>query len=126
MGSSCCALAQARQLLQEALRAEENSSKALCLLGSVETSLRNYRAARKHFEAGQRADASNVVLTGAWARMEALAGNMERARELFQAADAHSNDNLVLLQACHSCPLDSVLPHSTKTFPYKGSPTDLH
>lgn len=92
---------QARQLLQEALRAEPENSRGLCLLGTVDTALGEFSIARKHFEAGLRADAGNVVLMGAWARMEALAGNMDRARELFRSADVQSKgNNIILLQAC--------------------------
>ena len=84
--------------MQEAQRAEPASSKALCLLGVVDTALGEYAVARKHFRAGEEADPSNVVLLGAWARMEALAGDLARAQALFQAAYAQNPDNIVLLQ----------------------------
>jgi cytochrome c-type biogenesis protein CcmH/NrfG len=90
---------QARQLLQEALRADPGSSKALCLLGCVEGGLRNHAAARAHFAAGADVDPQNAVLLGAWARMEAAAGDLPRAEQLFGAALALNPANIVLLQA---------------------------
>lgn len=103
--------AQARQLLQEALRADAGSSKALCLLGCVEGGLRNHAAARAHFGAGAEADPANAVLLGAWARMEAGAGDLPRAEQLFGAALALNPDNIVLLQVC----LFSLLPRLSLT-----------
>lgn len=92
-------LVQARQLVQEALRAQPGESKALCLLGCVEADLGDTATARKHFQAGLAAEPANLVLLGAWARAEALAGCLDRARELFETAYARKPDNIVLLQA---------------------------
>lgn len=91
---------QARQLMLEALREQPNESKALCLLACVEAELGDTVTARKHFQAGLTAEPENLVLQGAWARFEAAAGCLDRARELFQTAYARNRNNIVLLQAC--------------------------
>ena len=84
-------------MAKEALKADPGNSKSLALLGTIETGLKNYKAARKHFRAGHGASPKDNKLLGAWARMEAECGNIKHARKLFQQA-YDLGENIVLLQ----------------------------
>jgi tetratricopeptide (TPR) repeat protein len=97
---------QAQELAREALTCDPANSKTLLRLGTIEASLKDVEAARKHFKAAHEIDSSDESLLGAWGRLEAQCGNIEQARSLFQQALSLREDNVVALQVgglhCHT------------------------
>ena len=91
-------MVQAHQIAKEALGAEPSKSKALALMGTIEVSLKRFRAAREHFRAGHDLCRDDATILGAWARMEAQCGNINQARQLFQQAYDLGESNIILLQ----------------------------
>ena len=89
---------------------------ASCMVGSCDV-----KRLRRDCDGACVAPALAVVLLGAWARMEALAGDMQRAEELFEAAYALNSGNLVLLQvrrqSCAPC-----LPRPVSLAPTRVEP----
>lgn len=89
---------QAHQIAKEALGAEPHNSKCLSLIGTIEVSLKHFKAAREHFRAGHELCRTDAKILGAWARMEAQCSNIEHARQLFQQAYDLGESNIILLQ----------------------------
>ncbi len=91
-------MVQAHQIAKEALGAEPSNSKALALMGTIEVSMKRFRAAREHFRAGHELCPDDPQILGAWARMEAQCGDIEQARQLFRQAYDLGESNIILLQ----------------------------
>ena len=89
---------QAHQIAKEALRADSSNSQSLSLIGTIEVSLKQFRAAQEHFRAGHELCPEDAKILGAWARMEAQCGNIQHARQLFQQAYDLGESNVILLQ----------------------------
>ena len=95
---------QAHQIAKEALGADPHNSKCLSLIGTIEVSLKQFRAAREHFRAGHELCRTDAKILGAWARMEAQCSNIELARQLFKQAYDLGESNVILLQVRRSFP----------------------